>query len=105
MASGRLGADAQVLAVPVTGVAALIMPPLVAAFLRRDRIIRQYFARVPARVGALQESHACPRCSETFHRSDFVQCPFHGHIYICSGCCAAEQGCGMMCHAVGRTAS
>ena len=35
----------------------------------------------------------------------FVQCPFHDHSYICSGCCAAEQGCGMMCHTVGQTGS
>ncbi|HET9105961.1 MAG TPA: hypothetical protein VFN79_02105 [Steroidobacteraceae bacterium] len=105
MASGRLGGDAQVLAVPVTGVAALILPRLVATFLQRNQIIRQYFARVPARVGTLEESHACPRCSETFHRSDFVQCPFHDHVYICSGCCAAEQSCGMMCHSAGETAS
>jgi cytosine permease len=98
MASGRLGADPQALAVPVTGVVALILPPVVAAFFRRNQVIRQYFARVPARVGALQEIHECARCAETFHRSDFVQCPFHGRTYICSGCCAAEQGCGVMCH-------
>jgi purine-cytosine permease-like protein len=104
MASGRLGADAQVLAVPVTGVVALILPALVAAVLRPQRIAREYFARVPARVDALPESHACPQCRESFHRSDFVQCPFHGQTYICSGCCAAEQGCGMICHPAARPA-
>jgi purine-cytosine permease-like protein len=101
MASGRLGTDLQVLAVPVTGVAALILPGLIAATMSRKSVVAQYFARVPARVTSLPELYTCSRCSESFHRSDFVQCPFHAGAFICSGCCAAEQHCNLMCHDAG----
>ncbi len=102
MGSGRLGTDMQVLAVPVTGVAALVMPGLIGALLSRNRVVAQYFARIPARVAGLQEIHACGRCGESFHRSDFVLCPFNNGAYICSGCCAAEHRCKLVCHGEGR---
>ena len=102
MGSGRLGTDMQALAVPVTGVAALAMPGLIAAVMSRQSVLRQYFARIPASVASLQELHACGRCGEAFHRSDFVLCPFHNGAYICSGCCAAEHHCNLVCHAPSR---
>lgn len=98
MGSGGLGADMQALAVPVTGVAALAMPGLIGALMSRQSVLAQYFARIPAHVGSLQEIQACGRCGEAFHRSDFVLCPFHKGTFICSGCCAAEQSCNLVCH-------
>jgi cytosine permease len=98
MGSGLLGADLQALAVPVTGVTALFLPGLIAAALSRKTTLSQYFARVPARVDALADMHACGRCRESFHRSDFVLCPFHAGQFICSGCCAGEQRCNLVCH-------
>jgi len=104
MGSGRLGTDMQALAVPVTGVAALAMPGLIGAWLSRQSVLAQYFARIPSRVASLQEMHTCGRCAEAFHRSDFVLCPFHNDVYICSGCCAAEQRCHLVCHGARRLA-
>jgi cytosine permease len=98
MASGKLGTDAQALAVPVTGLAALLLPGLLAAMLHRRAVAAQYFARIPARVGHLPEMHTCARCAQTLHRSDFVLCPFHANTYICSGCCASEPRCNLLCH-------
>ena len=100
MGSGRLGTDMQALAVPITGVAALAMPGLISIWLSRQSVLAQYFARIPARVASLQETHTCGRCGETFHRSDFVLCPFHNNVYICSGCCATESRCNLVCHDV-----
>ena len=99
MASGKLGTDPQVLAVPVTGAAAMLLPVLIAVLIGRSRVAAQYFTRSPASVAALPEVHRCGRCSEMFHRSDFVQCPFHSGAFICSGCCSAEQRCNLQCHA------
>lgn len=98
MASGQLGADAQALAVPLTGLAALLLPGVLATMLNRGAVLTQYFARIPARVAHLPEMPTCKRCKETFHRSDFVLCPFHANAYICSGCCASEQRCNLLCH-------
>ncbi|MEI6723548.1 MAG: hypothetical protein WCO67_22515, partial [Betaproteobacteria bacterium] len=81
---------------------ALVMPGLIGALLSRQSVVAQYFARIPARVSGLQEIHACGRCGESFHRSDFVLCPFHNDTYICSGCCAAEHRCKLVCHGEGR---
>ena len=100
MGSGRLGTDVQALAVPITGVAALAMPGLISTWLSRQSVLAQYFARIPARVASLQEMHTCGRCGEAFHRSDFVLCPFHNDAYICSGCCATESRCNLVCHDV-----
>jgi len=102
MASGQLGPDLQALAVPVTGVAGLLLPGLLGALLSPESVFKQYFARVPTRVASLPDVHACSICADSFHRSDFVHCPFHSGTYICSGCCAAESRCNLICHRADR---
>jgi cytosine permease len=99
MASGLFGPDIYALAVPVAGIVAFFMPIGVSSLMSRSAVIAQYFSRVPARVGALQEICECALCKKTFHRSDFVMCPFHRGAFICSGCCATERQCDTMCHA------
>ncbi len=98
MASGWFGPRVYALAVPFAGIAAFFLPMLISAFMPRAAVVAQYFVRVPAGVGGLQETCECVLCRKTFHRSDFVMCPFHRGAFICSGCCATEQRCDAMCH-------
>lgn len=98
MGSGLFGVKVQALAVPLSGIAAFVMPLFVSRAMSREGVVKQYFARIPASVGTLAEEHQCDVCSHTFHRSDFVLCPFHGGKFICSNCCAAEKACANMCH-------
>jgi purine-cytosine permease-like protein len=98
LASGRFGPQAQALAVPLAGVAAFMLPALLCGLMSKQRVLAQYFARVPVSVAGLEEVHSCLLCAETFHRSDFVLCPFHNGRFICSRCCATEGGCGLVCH-------
>lgn len=99
MGSGLFGFKVQALAVPLSGIAAFLMPLVVSRMMSSKSVIEQYFARIPESVAALSEEHECDVCSHSFHRSDFVLCPFHGGKFICSNCCAAEKACGNMCHA------
>ena len=98
MGSGFFGVKVQALAVPLSGAAAFLMPTLVSRMMSRTSVIDQYFARIPESVAALSEEHQCDVCTHSFHRSDFVLCPYHGGKFICSNCCAAEKSCGTMCH-------
>lgn len=98
MGSGAFGVSVQALAVPVTGFISFLMPVLVARAMTPQRVIDQYFARIPESVASLDEEHRCDSCSHTFHRSDFVLCPFHGGKFICSNCCSAEKSCANVCH-------
>lgn len=98
MGSGKFGPEFQALAVPVAGVAAFLMPAIISALLPKERVLAQYFARIPERVVDLKEDLDCSLCGETFHRSDFVLCPFHKAVFICSRCCATESRCKMICH-------
>lgn len=103
MGSGKYGPQIQALAVPLTGAAAFLMPAIVSSLLSKQRVLAQYFARIPQSVAGLQAVSECSLCGEAFHRSDFVLCPFHKGKYICSRCCATESGCKLMCH--GETAT
>ena len=103
MGSGKLGPQAQALAVPLTGIAAFLMPAMISALLPQRRVLAQYFARIPESVAGLKEVFECSLCREAFHRSDFLLCPFHKGTFICSHCCATEGGCKTMCH--GETAA
>jgi purine-cytosine permease-like protein len=98
MASGRLGNTAQVIAVPLSGIAAFVLPKLCSLMIPPSKIVRHYFARIPASVSGLSEVHRCPLCGESFHRSDFVLCPYHKSNYVCSSCCATERRCDLSCH-------
>jgi cytosine permease len=98
MGSGLFGFKVQALAVPLSGIVAFLMPLVVSRMMSRNSVIDQYFARIPESVAALSEEHECDVCSHSFHRSDFVLCPFHDGKFICSNCCAAEKACRNMCH-------
>lgn len=98
MGSGKFGAPIQALAVPLTGIAAFLLPAVISSLLTKSAVLTQYFARIPHSVASLGEVHKCALCAETFHRSDFVLCPFHKGTFICSSCCATERNCKTLCH-------
>jgi purine-cytosine permease-like protein len=101
MASGMFGIVPQVLAVPVTGIAAFIMPGIIAAMMSKETVVKQYFARIPVRLSNVKDhdgEHQCAACNNTYHMSDFVVCPFHNGKQLCSNCCSSERSCNSMCH-------
>ncbi|VTU37668.1 hypothetical protein H4CHR_04229 [Variovorax sp. PBS-H4] len=97
MGSGSFGAETAALAVPVTGLAAFFMPLLIAFFMGEAGVVKQYFPRAPVPTSNLPEMALCPIEGVTHHRSDFVQCPFHGNQFISSTACAAERNCKQVC--------
>lgn len=98
MGSGSLGAEAAALAVPLSGIAAFFMPALIARGMPPAQVVRQYFARAPVSTRALADITTCPIEGTTQYRTDFVQCPYHGDVFISSTACAAEKRCGTRCH-------
>src|SRR5690606_30022423 len=82
MGSGRFGAEAAALAVPVTGILAFLLPAIIAAFMSEEGVVRQYYARAPAPTRKLDEMMVCPIEKIAHHRSDFVLCPYHGNQFI-----------------------
>jgi cytosine permease len=102
MGSGMFGLEVQALSVPVAGVAAFFMPVIVANLMSKELVLKQYFARIPlanTNLGVSTEhEHKCIECNHSFHKSDFVLCPFKNNTYICSNCCASEKHCGLVCH-------
>lgn len=103
LGSGSLGVEAAALAVPLTGLAAFLMPSLVASTMGPQEVVKAYFPRVPVGVRHLPEMVRCPIEKVEHHRSDFVQCPYHGNQFISSTACAAERGCQQMCLRSERT--
>jgi cytosine permease len=100
MGSGYFGPEVAALAVPVTGLAAFILPAVIASCMRPDAVVSQYFARAPVSTKSLNVTAQCPIEKTVQHRSDFVLCPYHGGAFISSTACAAEKKCGTQCHSV-----
>lgn len=98
MGSGSLGPKVAALAVPITGVAAFFLPGLLALLMRREFVVRQYFARPPVSVKNLAEIAHCPINGSLQHRTDFVMCPYHDEKFISSTACASERNCKTLCH-------
>ena len=98
MGSGAFGAEAAALAVPITGVAAFLMPAALAMAMKRESVAREYFARAPVSPKALDVVALCPIEKTRQHRSDFILCPFHQNQFISSTACAGERQCKTMCH-------
>ncbi|MFM0673356.1 purine-cytosine permease family protein [Paraburkholderia sediminicola] len=97
LASGVIGPAARIWAVPVAGSMAFLLPLVITLGRNSDWVVSQYFARVPATVAALEVEQTCSICRGDYHRSDYVQCPYHQSKYICSKCCAVEKSCGEIC--------
>jgi len=98
MGSGAFGPEVAALAVPVTGIAAFLLPALIAQAMKPEDVVRQFYARAPASVKSLPVMNTCPVENAAQHRSDFVLCPFHDNQFISSTACAAEKRCGARCH-------
>lgn len=99
LGSGAIGADAKTWAVPASGMLSFMMPLFMSIGRSQQWVLSQYFSRVPVTVSSLDDEHSCPVCHESHHRSDYVMCPFHQSVHICSSCCAVEKHCHEMCHA------
>jgi len=98
MGSGFFGPQISALAVPVTGVAAFLMPAIIVSMMSRESVVRQFFARAPLPTRSLSVIHICPIEKKPHHRSDFILCPYHNNQFISSTACATEKNCGTMCH-------
>lgn len=101
MGSGAFGVEVQALAVPLTGIASFFMPIIIANMMSKESVLRQYFARIPTKFMGAETAaaeHKCGICNHSYHKSDFITCPFHSNTYICSHCCASEKQCGTICH-------
>jgi cytosine permease len=97
MGSGLMGLRTQALAVPITFIASFIMPIIISSMMSKETVLNQYFARVPAAMPHTVVEPKCNICNHSYHKSDFVLCPFHQHTFICSHCCASEKKCGTVC--------
>lgn len=98
MGSGAFGAETAALAVPITGIAAFLLPAIIVSMMSRDSAVRQFYVRVPAETRSLSVIQICPIERKSQHRSDFVLCPYHGGQFISSTACASEKHCGTQCH-------
>ena len=98
MGSGSFGPKVAALAVPITGVAAFLLPWLLARTMTVASVMDEYFARAPVSPRSLDVMHTCPVEGTRHHRTDFVVCPYHDGAFISSTACASERRCGTMCH-------
>ena len=95
--SGVLGSHFKAIAVLVILVISFFLPTIIAGFLGKERVVHQYFARIPEIPPSESDEMKCPITGDTNHRSDFVLCPFHDNTWISSKACATESNCGKMC--------
>lgn len=94
---GLFGDSFKATAVPVTFVGSFFLPAILAMLLGKEKVVRQYFARIPEIPESDSDMMDCAITGETLHRSDFVLCPFHNNTWISSKACASESNCGKMC--------
>lgn len=94
---GFLGDFIQAASVILTLIVSFLLPVVIANMLGKEKVVRQYFARVPEIAPNESDTMTCSITGETHHRSDFVLCPFHQNKWISSLACATESKCGKMC--------
>jgi len=94
---GVLGDSFKGAAVVATLFIAFLLPAIIAKWLGKEKVIRQYFARIPEIPPSDSDTMNCAITGETQHRSDFVLCPFHNNTWISSKACASESSCGKVC--------
>lgn len=94
---GRLGMAMASVAVLLTFVLSFVLPAIIASMMSREQVTKQYFARIPEIPTQGSVTMDCEKTGETYHKSDFVHCPFHKEVWISSIACATEAGCGKVC--------
>lgn len=96
-AVGVWGEALQAMAVFMSLLLAFVLPLVIATVLGKEGVVKQYFARIPEVPDTDSDTLTCFVTEKTQHKSDFVQCPFHGGNWIASTTCAAEDRCGKIC--------
>lgn len=95
--AGFLGGFFKAVAVLFTLVLAFTLPIIVARSLGKDKVLHQYYGRLPSIPNTKEDTMTCFKTGETHHKSNFVQCPFYDNQWITSVACASESQCGKMC--------
>ncbi|MGJ9385730.1 purine-cytosine permease family protein [Salipaludibacillus sp. CF4.18] len=94
---GVWGEGLQAMAVFVSLVLSFIMPVVIARMLGKEKVVKQYFGRIPEVPKTNSATMNCFVTGETHHKSDFVFCPFYDDNWISSSTCAGELNCKKMC--------
>jgi len=94
---GVWGEAFRAMAVFISLFLAFILPIAIASLLGRERVVKQYFTRIPEIPDTDSDTMTCFVTKKVQHKSDFVLCPFHDDNWIASTTCAMEDKCGKMC--------
>lgn len=93
---GTWGLAMQSISVFGTLILAFILPIIIALLLGKERVVKQYFGRIPDLPVSKPDTMECAVTGAKEHKSDFVLCPFHQN-WITSTACASDTGCGKVC--------
>lgn len=94
---GLFGGFFQAGSVLITLVISFFLPTVMVWLTGKDKVARQYFARIPEIPPNDSETLTCKITGETNHRSDFVLCPYYNDAWISSLACATESNCSKIC--------